>query len=162
MVDCLAVYDNDMIAVDDPETANTAVNMYETLVSEGHDARLLRFSPSDDGTIPGSHQDPKNTDFWKVGCLGITDPCSSSCESAFVNCVDGIGATSAKEKTEAFETCMEKSTFEGLGCVYDCAPTYNMLAASEEPTTVIFDNFGAGANSADSQPQGSKCIADSN
>ena len=74
MVDCLAVYDNDMIAVDDPETANTAVNMYETLVSEGHDARLLRFSPSDDGTIPGSHQDPKNTDFWKVGsrfCLPL-------------------------------------------------------------------------------------------
>ena len=70
MVDCLAVYDNDMIAVDDPETANTAVNMYETLVSEGHDARLLRFSPSDDGTIPGSHQDPKNTDFWKVGTIG--------------------------------------------------------------------------------------------
>ena len=50
--------------------------MYETLLSEGHDARLLRFSPSDDETIPGGHTDPKNNAFWHVGCLGITAQCS--------------------------------------------------------------------------------------
>ena len=46
--------------------------MYDRLVQEGHDARLLRFSSSDDGTVPGSHQNPKNAEYWKVGCLGIT------------------------------------------------------------------------------------------
>ena len=50
--------------------------MYETLLSEGHDARLFRFSPSDDETISGGHLDPKNKEFWQVGCLGITAPCS--------------------------------------------------------------------------------------
>ena len=53
MVDCVAAYDNDKIAVSDPDTLNTAINMYETLMNEGHDARLLRFSASDDGTING-------------------------------------------------------------------------------------------------------------
>ena len=47
--------------------------MYDRLVTEGHDARLLRFSPSADGTIPGSHQNPKNYNYWQVGCLGITE-----------------------------------------------------------------------------------------
>ena len=45
--------------------------MYDRLVQEGHDARLLRFSPN--GDIPGSHQDPKNSQYWKIGCLGITE-----------------------------------------------------------------------------------------
>ena len=76
MIDCLMVYDNDRIAVDDPENTNTAVNMYEALKAEGHDARLLRFSASDDGTIPGGHKSPKNAEFWKVGCLGVTESCS--------------------------------------------------------------------------------------
>ena len=99
MVDCVAAYDNDKIAVSDPDTLNTAINMYETLMNEGHDARLLRFSASDDGTINGKfcwysmmkflslnqkykipfvggHSDPQNKEFWQVGCLGITDPCS--------------------------------------------------------------------------------------
>ena len=55
MVDCVADYFNDMIANDkvEPESYSSAIYMYERLVDEGHDARLLRFSPSDDGTIPG-------------------------------------------------------------------------------------------------------------
>ena len=72
MVDCLAVYDNDGIAVDDPETANSATYMYDKLVAEGHDARLFRFSKPEDETIPGGHQDPKNKEYWQVGCMGIT------------------------------------------------------------------------------------------
>ena len=47
--------------------------MYDRLVTEGHDARLLRFSPSADGTIVGSHKNPKNDNYWQVGCLGITE-----------------------------------------------------------------------------------------
>ena len=52
---------------------SSAIYMYDRLVTEGHDARLLRFSPSADGTIPGSHQNPKNSNYWQVGCLGITE-----------------------------------------------------------------------------------------
>jgi len=87
MVDCLAVYDNDNIAVDDPETSNTATNMYDKLVAEGHDGRLFRFSAPKDGTISGGHQDPKNKEYWQVGCMGITAPCSDACEAAFLDCV---------------------------------------------------------------------------
>ena len=45
--------------------------MYDRLVTEGHDARLLRFSPSADGTIPGSHQNPKNYNYWQVVVLAL-------------------------------------------------------------------------------------------
>ena len=60
MIDCIADYNNDNIAnaraeVGDPETESTAVNMYETSKAEGHDARLLRFKASADGTVPGTH-----------------------------------------------------------------------------------------------------------
>jgi len=162
MVDCVAVYDNDKIAVSDPDTLNTAINMYETLMNEGHDARLLRFSPSDDGTINGGHLDPKNKEFWQVGCLGITDPCSEACETAFVDCVNSQAINSASDRVEAFQTCIDEAKFTGLGCTSNCAPTYNMLAQSEEPTTVMFDNFGAGAEVAGAQPSTSKCTATSN
>ena len=74
MVDCVAEYVNDGISVNqaNPDVESSAIYMYDKLMNEGHDARLLRFSPSSDGTIPGSHQNPKNANYWKVGCLGIT------------------------------------------------------------------------------------------
>ena len=74
MVDCLAEYVNDGISVNqaNPDVESSAIYMYDKLMNEGHDARLLRFSPSSDGTIPGSHQNPKNGNHWKVACLGIT------------------------------------------------------------------------------------------
>ena len=77
MVNCLAEYTNDYIS-NDRETGkySTATNMYEKMLDEGHDARLLRFSPSDDGTIKGKHRKLKNHNYWKVGCLGITSSCS--------------------------------------------------------------------------------------
>ena len=50
--------------------------MYERLVNEGHNGRLLRFSPPADGTIPGGHKNPQNTYYWIAGCLAITEPCS--------------------------------------------------------------------------------------
>ena len=45
-------------------------------MNEGQDVRLFRFSKSEDGTIKGSHKDLQNLDYWQVGCLGITAPCS--------------------------------------------------------------------------------------
>jgi len=158
MIDCLIEYDNDAISVGKQDKeASSARYMYEKLVNEGHDARLFRFSPSSDGTIAGNHQDLKNNPFWQVGCLGITDSCSQACEDAFVGCVSDQGASTALEQTEAFAACMEPSTFEGLGCAVDCAPTFNMLAESEAPTEVSYDNFGAGPETASAQPASSLC-----
>ena len=131
--------------------------MYEALINEGHDARLLRFSASEDGTVPGNHQDVKNLAFWQVGCLGITSPCSASCEAAFKSCVDGQNASTALEKTEAFETCIEPTMFESLGCTVDCAPTLGMLSESEAPTESEVENFGAGSGVAGDKPTSSIC-----
>ena len=41
-------------------------------MAEGHDARLFRFSKPADETINGGHSDPKNKEYWQVGCMGIT------------------------------------------------------------------------------------------
>ena len=48
------------------------ISRYDKLVAEGHDARLFRFSKPDDETINGGHSDPKNKEYWQVGCMGIT------------------------------------------------------------------------------------------
>ena len=95
----LAEYVNDPISVDqaDPDTYSSSTYMYLKLLDEGHDARLFRFSPSADGTIPGGHKNPQNSQYWQVGCLGITPACSAKCEAAFVECV-----TSQQEACPAY------------------------------------------------------------
>ena len=55
--------------------------MYLTMLDEGYDARLFRFSPSsvmdpDDETIRGSHKIPLNDELWMIGCLGLSSFCS--------------------------------------------------------------------------------------
>merc|ERR1712037_247902 len=148
MVDCVVEYVNDGISVNqpNPDVESSAIYMYDRLVTEGHDARLLRFSPSADGTIPGSHQNPKNYNYWQVGCLGITEACTTACETSFVACVESKDISTAKKRTEAFADCIEV-----------CAPTYGMLAASETPTTKL-GGFGAGAGTASTRPSGSLCL----
>lgn len=164
MVDCLAEYVNDFISVS-PENGedSSALYMYERLLNEGHDARLMRFSPSDDGTVPGNHQDPQNKVYWTVGCLGMTESCSQDCEDSFLTCLEGQNPSTAKERTEAFAECMDTNNFNGLaGCEETCSPTFGMLSASEMPTTVEFANWGAGPETAQAQPAASMCVADSN
>ena len=73
-MNCVSEYTNDYMII--TGTYSTATNMYEKMLDEGHDARLLRFSPSEDGTIAGSHKSPKNVNYWQVGCLGITESCT--------------------------------------------------------------------------------------
>ena len=158
MVDCVAEYTNDGVSVQ--EENSSAKHMYEKLVNEGHDARLLRFSPSDDETIEGGHKDPKNTAHWQVGCLGITAPCSETCEASFVECMNAGDVSTAKKRAERFEECIEDS--ETLtGCTEECAPTYNMLIESETPVEASFsnDHFGAATGEHISQPFTSKCVA---
>ena len=159
MVNCIMEYTNDGISVQqtDPDKYSTATNMWEAMTAEGHDARLLRFSPSDDGTVKGGHTDPKNPNYWYVGCLGITAPCSSKCEISFLACVESQDVSTAQNRAHAFDHCMRSNTFTGMGCVDDCAPTYNMLIASEVPTTAVFDTFGAGSGSSVPKPSTSHC-----
>merc|ERR1719369_2416106 len=97
----------------------------------------------------------KNDEYWKVGCLGITQPCSKECETAFIACVESLDVSSDL----AFEDCIEMPGFTTLvGCTEDCAPTYKMLEASETPTTSEFRKFGAGEETAGQRPNASLCI----
>ena len=164
MINCIADYNNDYIATSrtNPETVSTARNMYEAMVNEGHDARLLRFEPSADETIPGGHKDPQNTVYWQVGCWGMTEKCSSECEVSFIDCVGEESPSTGKEKAEAFSNCIAKDVFSSLkGCDSICSPTYKMLTESEEPYIKELSKgiFGANNEGSHPQPSTSKCSA---
>ena len=157
MIDCVAEYVNDGVSVSKTDSsASSAIYMYEKLLAEGHDARLMRFSPSDDGTIEGNHQNPKNYVYWQVGCWGITSPCSQSCEDAFTGCVELKGVSTAAERVDSFSDCIEDMPAE---CADDCSPTLNMLRQSEDPTTLEYVNFGADTTAAHVRPATSLCVA---
>merc|ERR1719273_1741306 len=96
----------------------------------------------------------KNTAHWQVGCLGITDPCSSECEASFTTCMEGGDTSSASARTETFADCIENNLD---GCAEACAPTFDMLKQSETPTTVKYDNFGTGTGEPSTEPSGSLC-----
>ena len=54
---------------------------------------------------------------------------------------------------------MDPKSFAKLeGCTAECAPTFDMLAASENPTTAVFDRFGRGTGEAAERPESSKCV----
>ena len=70
----------------------------------------------------------------------------------------GEDTSTGMKQTQAFETCIDSAIFSGLsGCTVDCAPTFGMLAASENPTTAEVSNFGAGSNEASLKPATSHC-----
>ena len=153
MTSCVVEYTNDNIAVDSQSGASSSRFMYEALIREGHDGRLLRFSPS--GDIKGKHKDVKNLDYWKVSCLDITEPCSEVCEGNFLKCIEEQNPTKASAQAKAFATCMDPKLFKDMdGCTLDCAPTINMLWASETPTEALAENFGIGHIE---RPETSKC-----
>ena len=79
-----------------------------------------------------------------------------------MDCVTGevTDTSTAADNVAAFQTCIEADTFNGLDeCTEECAPTFGMLASSEMPTTVEFDNFGAGSGIAVDKPSTSICDA---
>uniref|UniRef100_A0A7M5UFV2 Uncharacterized protein n=2 Tax=Clytia hemisphaerica TaxID=252671 RepID=A0A7M5UFV2_9CNID len=167
MIDCIADYNNDNIAnaraeLGDPEIESTAVNMYTVAKTEGHDARLLRFKPSDDGTIAGGHKNPRNTVYWQMGCWGMTEKCSSECETSFEACVNGKDVSTAENRVDSFSTCIDHDSFIQLGgCDSTCSPTLEMLKQSEVPykTDFAYDVFGANDQGSQPQPEFSKCKA---
>ena len=58
MIGCLTEYENDKNAVDKQSGNSAGLNMYDALIREGHDGRLLRFGPN--GDIKG------NPDMFKI------------------------------------------------------------------------------------------------
>jgi len=134
MIACLTDYTNDPVSNKGKFSASEyAFEMYQ---KEGHDARLMRFSPSRDWSIKGGHNGgPKNLQYWQAYCFGITQPCSETCEAAVIECVESKDTSTAENRTLSFASCMEDMP---EGCLDSCSPTLNMLRASEEPTTLKF------------------------
>ena len=97
----------------------TEYYMYNAMVAEGHDARMLSFTG-------GQHSDPKNAYAWKAGCLGLSEACTATCESSFATCV----------ASSTFETC-DKGISELVGCTSSCSPTLAMLKLSETPVVTL-------------------------
>jgi len=150
-VHCLSEYGNDPVA------PPNAAHMYDAATAEGHDPRQLTFSPPEDGSIAGGHQPPRNVAYWTVGCLGITKPCTSQCEKSFTACMGELQPPKdAKTRTFNWQKCLKRTNL--AGCQMDCAPTYDMLKLSEEPTTARFSNFGAGSGVKTKRPASSKCL----
>ena len=85
---------------------------------------------------------------------------STECEFGFIACVEEQIAKDSKNSADAFRHCIGNvNLFTGLGCEETCAPTYEMLIMSQEPSTALFSNFGAGQETADPRPNSSRCIA---
>jgi len=144
LIACLSDYTNDRTVNNNNQSS--IKNMYGAMLDEGHDARLFRFSKAADETIKGSHKSPKNVELWQVGCLGLSTPCSQDCEDKVIECTENGDTSTAKVRTETFKSCMSADKLISFGCPSDCAPTFNMLARSEEPITFGdedgFFNFG--------------------
>jgi len=121
LIDCLMTYEGDELA------CGADANMYEAMVAEGNDARLLLFPG-------GGHGAPPSSWAWQVGCLGITDACSASCETTFSNCVGG--AVNAI-KFASCDAQMHNGDFAASGCVPGCAPTLPMLRLSIVPAKTV-------------------------
>ena len=130
LVDCIATYTNDNIA------CGSDFYMYEAMVAEGHDARMLSFSPTNG--VAGGHSNPQNTYSWIVGCLGIVDSCSESCEASFLSCMQ---TTSVAE----FARCeIELKNGDLADCEIGCAPTLEMLKTSQTPVVNLSNGkFGS-------------------
>ena len=155
MKHCIVEYDNDFISSgrENPEVESSGKYMYNASTDEGNNAVFLRFSPSDDGSIAGSHQDPKNTVFWQIGCWGMTQACSTECEASFQSCIESENAATALERTSSFATCIGESSMASLvGCTTTCSPTLNMMKLSEDPTTLWNGGF-FGETSSDARPR---------
>lgn len=134
IVDCIAAYTDDTIA------CGSDWNMYEAMVEEGNDARLLSF-PVPAGDNFAGHKDPKNKWAWFAGCTGIVPSCSTTCEASFSACVDTSTEAKSYEKFAACESTIELGSL--TGCTVGCAPTLGMLRRSEEPVVTLSEGkFG--------------------
>ncbi len=130
LVDCLMAYTDDGIA------CGTDKYMFDAMVREGNDARLLSFAPATG--VRGGHDDPENAWAWVSGCLGLAEACSSACEASFATCA---GSTVSPTRFAECETDLKAGTLSG--CTVGCAPTLAMLQKSETPVVTLSEGkFG--------------------
>ncbi|KAK3254808.1 hypothetical protein CYMTET_35990 [Cymbomonas tetramitiformis] len=153
MIDCLMMYTNDFLS-------GTDDHMYDYLITEGHDARLLKFEPAEN--IAGGHSAPQQQYDWLVGCLGITAACTQECETSFGDCVTRKQA-SGLDVQRAFSQCIQTDFSTLTGCESGCSPTLPMLEISEVLVASMShtENFGGSAEGSEAQPDGSICIVGS-
>ena len=170
MVSCVSQYTNDPTSIRGQKMkkglkdSTAARKMYNALVKEGHDARLLSFAPSstfdkNDKSIEGSHKYVMNDLYWKVGCLGLAQPCSEPCEASFISCVKSKDLSTAKMRTESFKQCIGGENFseDVEKCSAGCAPTYKMLVESQTPYDKEFSAFGSSTIERGPQPEAECC-----
>eukprot|EP00947_MAST-08B_sp_MAST-8B-sp1_P001124 g1124.t1 len=140
LVDCIMAY------VDDDTACGSDLFMYEAMVAEGHDARMLSF-PIPAGMTQAGHRSPYNEWAWKASCLGLSAHCSSQCETSFATCIDS--AATGSTGMDKFEVCETELKAGSLtGCTIGCAPTLTMLQTSEQPVVSLSAGaWGVGANS---------------
>jgi len=102
---------------------------------EGVKDTYFDFNTSEDGSIPGMHQEIKNVQFWAQSCLGISALCSESCEGIFMECMNKKETrhTTQKDRAENFPECIKEMDNEGA--CKGCAATLKMLKMSEVPIT---------------------------
>lgn len=138
IVDCIASYTDDTIA------CGSDWYMYEAMVQEGNDARLLSFGVPEGDTFAG-HKDPHNKWAWFAGCLGLTEACSSDCAASFTACV---GSATDEKHYDKFATCEAKLKDGELNhCTVGCSPTLDMLQMSETPVVTLSEGkFGTQTN----------------
>lgn len=137
---CIQFYSNDPVTVDqrDPasgdRTKGHGYYVFDRIGTEGNDARMMSFSPNEAAGIKGSHHDPENKWDWLMACFGgITEQCSSSCESALISCVK----SSSGSNVDAYATCITSTTVSSGKCASGCTPTFKMVSASEEPVLSV-------------------------
>ena len=130
IVDCLMTYTNDRIS------CGSDMYMYEAMVREGNDARMLSFAPSTG--VDGGHSNPQNAWAWVAGCLGLSEACSITCEQSFSACT---GSDVSPSSFATCETNLKSGTLNG--CDVGCSPTLGMLQRSEAPVISLSEgNFG--------------------
>ena len=130
MVDCLMAYRHDTIG------CGSDWFMYEAMVAQGNDARLLSFSG-------GKHSNPANEWAWIAGCLGIADTCTTACTTLFTQCVSSRASdsTAGPDNFKACETQLKAGQL--VDCTVGCAPSLAMLRLSENATVTLSEGkFG--------------------
>jgi len=60
-----------MTYTNDGISCGSDMYMYEAMVREGNDARMLSFAPSTG--VDGGHSNPQNAWAWVAGCLGLSE-----------------------------------------------------------------------------------------
>lgn len=147
LTSCIQVSVDDRVttSLSDPQQSH-GQNMYNRLLQEGGDGRLLTF----DGI---GHRQPDDVWDWVAGCLGVTQACSAACEASVVQCVQALGH---------YSSCLSSMSGPSQPCAAGCAPTLSMLETHPDlmEVTLSRDAFGDDPVVNTCRPSTSQCVSD--